>query len=119
MSTPIVLSDRYLAAAQELRDVMAQEKILAERKAAAKKILAEVLTDVGQSAVDEYGTPLATMRPGQARFDAELAIRNLPDAALQMIVRNVPDAKLAREVLPPALYEQCVVRSAPSIVAAQ
>jgi len=36
-----------------------------------------------------------------------------------MIVRNVPDAKLAREVLPPALYEQCVVRSAPSIVAAQ
>jgi len=37
MSTPIVLNDRYLAAAQELRDVMAQEKALAERKAAAAR----------------------------------------------------------------------------------
>lgn len=118
MSTTVTLDERHLAAARELRAVMDEEKVLADRKAAAKKILAEVLVEVGQDAVDEYGEKWATVRPGAARFDAEQAVRNLPPAALKMIVREVPDGKLAKEVLPPALYDKCTKPGSPSIVSA-
>jgi hypothetical protein len=118
MSLAVVLDDRHLAAARELREVLAEEKVLAERKAAAKAILAEVLTVIGQDAVDENGEKWATMKAGSARFNAEEAVRNLPPAALKMIVREVPDGKLAKEVLPPALYAKCVKVGEPSIASA-
>lgn len=117
MST-VTITDRHLAAAQELRAVLDEEKVLAARKDAAKAILAEVLTEVGQEAVDENGVKWASVRPGSARFDAQEAIRNLPPAALKMIVREVPDPKLAKDVLPPALYEKCTKASNPTIVSA-
>ena len=118
MSLTVVLDEKHLAAARELREVLAEEKVLAERKAAAKAILAEVLTVIGQDAVDENGEKWATMKAGSARFNAEEAVRSLPPAALKMIVREVPDGKLAKEVLPPALYAKCVKVGEPSIASA-
>jgi hypothetical protein len=118
MPIAVVLDDRHLEAARELRAIIGEEKALADRKAAAKAVLAEVLTIVGQDAVDEHGEKWATVRAGSARFNGEEAARNLPPAALKMIVREVPDAKLAKDVLPPALYALCVKAGDPSIVSA-
>lgn len=115
--TVVTLDSRHLEAARELRVILAEEKHLAERKAAAKAILAEVLTDIGQEAVDEHGEKWATMRAGSARFNAEEATRNLPAAALKLIVREVPDGKLAKEVLPPAMYALCTKVGEPTIAA--
>jgi hypothetical protein len=117
MTSIVTLDDRHLEAARELRMILAEEKHLAERKAAAKAILAEVLTEVGTEAVDEHGEKWAVLRAGSARFNAEEAVRNLPAAALKLIVREVPDGKLAKEVLPPAMYALCTKASEPTIAA--
>jgi hypothetical protein len=111
----VTLDERHLAAAQEYRSILAEEKALSVRKEAAKAVLAEVLVQVGQTAVDADGVPLIALKPGSRRFNAEEAVRNLPAAALKMIVREVPDGKLAKEVLPPALYTLCTKETAPSI----
>ena len=118
MARTVILDDRHLAAAQELRAVMAEEKALDERKIAAKLILAEVLTTIGQDAVDENGEVFATVRAGARRFNAEEAKRNLPPAALKMVTVEMIDPLLAKELLPSSLYELCTKQGSPTIVAA-
>lgn len=117
MSSTVTLDSAHLEAARELRRILDEERHLAERKAIVKAILAEVLTSVGQEAVDEHGEKWAVMRAGSARFNAEEAVRNLPAAALKLIVREVPDGKLAKEVLPPAIYALCTKVGEPTIAA--
>lgn len=118
MTSTITLDATHLAAALELRTILAEEKQLAERKKTAKAILAEILTDVGQTAVDADGVIVATVKAGARRFNAEEATRNLPTPMLKLIIQSVPDAALAKELLPPAMYEKCCKATANSIVPA-
>lgn len=116
MTDPIVLSDDARSAALELRAILAEERALAQRKASVKAILAQYLTEVGQEATDDTGEILAKVKAGSLRFNAEQARRELPEAALKMILVEQPDPGLARSLLPPALYEKCCTRDNPSIV---
>jgi len=117
--TTVVLDDTHLAAAAELKQIMVEEKQLAARKDAAKKILAEILTEVGQTAVDSDGVIWASMKAGASRWDAELAKRTLPPKMLELISVSTPDKDLAKEILPPALYNACTKPGAPTIQAAR
>lgn len=118
MTLTVTLDPTHLAAALELRTILTEEKALADRKKAAKAILSEVLLEVGQTAIDPDGVIVATVKAGSKRFNAEEATRNLPAPLLKMIVQSVPDAGLAKELLPPAMYEKCCKATAPSIVPA-
>lgn len=116
MTDTVILADEYEAAARELIDILEQEKALAERKAACKQVIEKVLA-VGEQGISADGEPLVAIRQGAARFDPDLAIRNLPDSVLSSIMVTVPDAKRAKAILAPALLELCQVRNKPSVVA--
>lgn len=112
----VVLEDEYLAAASELRIISAEKKALAEREAVLKQIIEKVLT-VGERGVAPDGTELIAIRKGAARFKPELATANLPADVVASISVTVPDAKKAKTILSPALYDQCVEYTKPSVVA--
>jgi hypothetical protein len=116
-NTPtVVLQDEYLDAARELVAIAAEEKALAERKARAKQIIEKALAE-GERGISPDGEPLVTVRTGSARFDPDAAARNLPTELLQSISVTVPDGKRAKAILSPALYDLCVTRNKPSVVA--
>lgn len=112
----VVLEDEYLEAAREIVEITAQEKELAERKARAKQIIEKVLAE-GERGISPDGEPLVAVRPGAARFDADAATENLDTESLERISVTAPDGKRAKAILPPALYELCVTRNKPSVVA--
>ena len=116
MTDTVILADEYEDAARELIDILAQEKTLAERKAICKEIIEKVLA-VGEQGISADGEPLVIVRPGAARFDPDLAMRNLPDSVLASIMVTVPDGKRAKAILAPALLEMCQTRNKPSVVA--
>lgn len=115
MTSTVVLQDEYLEAARLIVEITAQEKALAERKAAAKQIVEKALA-VGEQGISPDGEPLVAVRAGAARFDPDLATRNLPASVLESICVTAPDAKRAKAVLAPALYELAVTHNRPSIV---
>lgn len=117
MTEHVILEDEFERAARELIDILAQEKALAERKAACKQVIAKALA-VGETGVSADGEPLVTVRAGSARFDPDLAAQNLPADLVASISVTAPDAHRARQVLAPGLYELCVKRTAPSVVPA-
>ena len=112
----VVLEDEYLDAAREIVEITAQEKALAERKAAAKQIVEKALA-VGERGVSPDGELLVAVRAGAARFDPALATRNLPAEILATISVTAPDAKRAKAVLAPALLDLYQTRNKPSVVA--
>lgn len=112
----VLLEDEYLDAANELRDIAAQEKDLAQRKEAAKAILAKALA-VGDKGVSPDGEVLVTVRAGAARFNPDKAAERLPREVLSSVMVTVVDGKRAKAVLAPALYELCLDYNKPSVVA--
>lgn len=113
----IILTDEFLDAARLIVEITAQEKDLAERKAAAKQVIEKILV-AGQVGVSPDGEPLVTVRAGAARFDPDLATRNLPADVLATISVTVPDGKRAKAVLAPALLALCQSRNKSSVVPA-
>lgn len=112
----VLLEDDYLEAAQELRQIAAEKKRLADREAELKQILEKVLT-VGEKGISPDGTPLVAIRAGAAKFSAQRAAENLPAELLEAITVSVPDGKKAKTILAPALYELCVDYNKSSVVA--
>lgn len=110
----VVLEDEYLDAAREYRDIVAQEKALAARKAQLREIIEKALA-VGERAVTPDGEPLVAITAGSARFDPIKASKALPADVFNTILVLAPDAKRARDVLAPALYEQCCEYTRPSL----
>lgn len=114
--TAVLLTDEYLEAAETIVRITALEKELAEEKAAAKQVIEKVLA-IGDKGVSPDGVLLVTVRAGAARFDPDLATRNLPADILASISVTVPDAKRAKAILAPALLEMCQSHNKPSVVA--
>jgi len=112
----VLLEDEFLAAAKELREITAQEKLLAERKEAVKALLAKVLA-VGERGISPDGDILVTVRAGAARFNPQKAAEQLPTEVLPSVMVTTVDAKRAKAVLAPALYELCLDYNKPSVVA--
>jgi len=112
----VLLTDEYLEAARELRQISQEKKVLAEREAAVKQTLEKLLT-VGERGVSADGEELVAVRKGAARFKPELAAQALPENVLATVMVSVPDAKLAKAILSPALYEQCCEYNKASVVA--
>ena len=117
-TSPVLLDTRHLKAARRLQEILVAEKFLADEKSSVKKILAEVLTEVGQQAIDDDGVVVAQVKAGSLRFNAEEARRNLHPKLLALIVQEVPDPALAKELLPPTEYAKCCKATAPSIISA-
>ena len=112
----VLLEDEFLAAALELQAISAQEKLLADRKEEAKRII-EKLLSAGERGVTADGTALVAVRNGAARFKPELAQKNLPANIVASLEVITIDAKRAKAILAPALYERCVEYNKPSVVA--
>ena len=119
MSQPhdnVLLEDEYLEAAQELREIAAEKKRLAEREAHVKQILEKIL-NVGEKGVAPDGTPLVAIRAGAAKFSPQLAAQALPADLLASIQVTTADAKKAKAILAPALYDLCVEYNKSSVTA--
>ena len=111
----VVLEDEYLDAARELVAIAAEEKALAERKAAARQIVEKALA-VGERGISPDGEPLVTVRAGSMRFDAEKAVEVLDGSPLlESIMVKAPDGKRAKAIHAPALYEACCTATRPSL----
>lgn len=117
--TNVELTDEYLEAADELREVSAERKRLDARETRAKEILAKILAE-GDLGTDAEGRPLVEVRPGALRWDEDTARANLPAdlvAALE-VTETVTrlDKQKAKDTLAPALYELGCKRTRASVV---
>ena len=115
MSATVRLEDEYLEAAEALRRIAAERKLLAEAEAKAKAVIARLLA-AGDTGVSPDGEPLVRVQAGARRFDAATATANLPADLLERITVPTPDGKRAKEILAPALWELCTKQNAPSVV---
>ena len=116
----VLLEDEYLAAANELREITAQEKNLTARKDRCKEILAKVLAE-GETGVDEDGQMLVKVKPGARVWNETAARENLPENLLAAITVTVTEERLdkdkAKAIFGDALYERCTKANKPSVVA--
>jgi len=112
----VLLHGEYLEAALELGEIAEAKRELAEREKRCKELL-EKLLSVGERGVDKDNVPIVVVRKGAARFDPERAAESLSNDMLLKICTFTPDYKLAKQVLPPAMYEQCLDYNKASVVA--
>jgi hypoxanthine phosphoribosyltransferase len=117
----VLLEDDYLDAAETIRRNAETRKRLDNEDEKAKEILAKILTD-GETGVSPDGEPLVKMRPGNKMWNESEARKNLPADMLARITRTVTEEKvdkeLARDILPPALYDLCTKQNRSSVVPA-
>lgn len=94
-------------AARELREIAITEKELAARKERLKHIIREA-TQAGDKIADPTtGEILAVVRAGQKRFSPDLCREALPEQLYKSILSLQPDKGIAKDILPPVLYEAC------------
>lgn len=111
----VTLEDDFLDAAIELRYAQSEIKKLEAQEKRCKEILAKSLI-AGDIGVDAAGTALVTVKEGALRFKAELAVANLPAEILASIMVTAPSGPRAKDVLPPAMYDElCCQRNAASV----
>ena len=118
--TTIVLTDEYLEAAAELREAQADKKAAEEREKHAKEILAKILAE-GDTGVSPDGEMLVQVKRGARVFNEAEALKNWPASVLATVTRTVTkdeiDRDLAKEILPPAIWEMGCRTNKPSVVA--
>jgi len=112
----VLLHDEYLAAAIELGEIAQAKRELSERETHCKELL-EKLLSVGERGVDKDNIPIVYVRAGAARFNAERAFASLPQTIFLGICTSAPDPKLAKELLTPGMYEDCLTYNKSSVVA--
>jgi hypothetical protein len=112
----VLLEDEFLAAANELREIAAEKKVLAEREAECKRLLEKVLT-VGEKGVSPDGEALVQVRRGAKIFKAALATEHLEQEVLARILTLQPDASVAKDILPDGLFDVCCSYNKASVVA--
>ena len=112
----VLLHGEYLEAALELGEIAQAKRELAEREKRCKELLEKMLS-VGERGVDKDNVPIVVVRKGAARFSSERAAEALPNEVLLKISVFTPDLKLAKQVLPPAMFEQCLDYNKASVVA--
>ena len=121
MSEVVVLEDEFLAAAEVIRRNAATRKRIDAEDEQAKEILAKILTE-GETGVSPDGEPLVKIRPGNRVWNEAEARKNLPADMLARITRvkteEVIDKTLAKDILPPALYDLCTKPNKSSVVPA-
>lgn len=96
------------ATVAKLRAVLEQIRQL---EADADIYKAQLRDALGAGAYTVGGKPALSITPTR-RFDAAHAEQILPPQWLDAVRRPVVDAKLAKELLPPALFAACQVESA-------
>ena len=119
--TLVPLADEYLDAARTLRVNAVKRARLDDEDAAAKEILAKLLTD-GDTGVDETGQPLVRMRPGAHVWSETQARDVLPTDTIERLTvtrtETVLDKGLAKDTLAPAIYAACCKRNKSTVVPA-
>lgn len=117
----VVLEDEYLLAAHTIRENAKKRRELDAEDEKAKEILQKVLA-IGEEGVDPDGHALVKVRPGNRIWNESEARKNLPADMLARITRTVTEEKvdkdLAKDILPPALYDLCTKQNKPSVVPA-
>lgn len=112
----VLLHGEYLDAALELGEIAHARGELDEREKRCKDVLDKLLS-VGERGVDKDNIPIVAVRTGAARFNADRAAEFLPNDVLLGICTFTPDAKVAKLLLEPAEYEQCLDYNQASVVA--
>lgn len=101
----MTLEDQITPVATELATVQDRIKEMTERA----DTLKAQLRDLTQGTPDSYAAGALTVTISlNRRFNPQLAERILPDDVLALCRVSKVDSAAAREVLPPALYEQCM-----------
>lgn len=117
----VPLTDDYLDAARELREIQAESKRLAAREKTCKEIIAKHLVE-GQTGVDpETGEALVQVTHGAKVWSEPEAMKNLPADILQTLIvtktESHVDKDRAQDILPPALYALCCKTNKASVKA--
>lgn len=112
----VLLHGEYLDAALQLGDIAQAKAELEQREKLCKDLLNKLLS-VGERGVDKDNVPIVAVRKGAARFNADRAAEILPNDVLLGICTFTPDAKVAKLLLEPAQYEQCLDYNHASVVA--
>lgn len=116
----VPLTDDYLDAAVELREVLKRKAELAEREAELKEIITKALAE-GETGLDpETGEALVVVKRGARVWNEAAALQALPAHLVEAL--TVTETKLdkdkAKAVLAPALYEKCCKANKPSVTLA-
>lgn len=115
-----VIANAELAEAiAELRRVRDQIAKLEEQKEELSDFIRQSVKE-GNSAVDEFGVKLVTVKPGTRVFNEDVARENLPPnllAAVTVTEERI-NKDLCQELLSKAAYEQCCRVYRPSVVIA-
>lgn len=118
--TNVLLEDEYLVAANALRDIAAERKVLDAEEKRMKEILAKLLAE-GETGVSPDGEPLVQVRRGARVWNEAAARENLPANLLAAITVTVTEERLdkdkAKAIFGDALYERCTKANRPSVVA--
>lgn len=112
----VLLHGEYLDAALELGEIADAKAELERREKSCNDLLNKLLS-VGERGVDKDNVPIVAVRKGAARFNADRAAEYLPNDVLLGICTFTPDAKVAKLLLEPDMYEQCLEYNQASVVA--
>jgi hypothetical protein len=115
----VPLTDDFLDAAHELREITMERKRLDAREKTCKEIISKHLVE-GQTGFDpESGEALVRVAHGAMVWNEEQARKNLPASMLasltDVVTVEIVDKGKAQEILPPALYALCCKQSKPSV----
>jgi len=112
----VLLHGEYLDAALELGEIAEAKRDLDAREKRCRDLLGSLLS-VGECGVDKDNIPIVAVKAGAARFNPERAIAVLPSDVLLGICSRAPDARVAKQLLSPAMYEDCLEYNNASVVA--